>query len=396
LWFDTTNQQLKVYSGSPGLGIGGWITVGPAASAALGSTEFKPDLILNASTGGSVPVLTLRVNGTTLAVISSLSFITSLQGFNVIIPGINFAQGLGLALDTQDVAATPNTIAQRDEYGGLNATGLSLSGTNPVITGASQISTATGGAITASTGTFDSTLQADTVTAVTGLSGNLTTYTATVSTAVIPSANGTASIGSISRYFGNIYTNNLTLSNPLALTTANISTLRVTGLLVPSANVSGGSGIDVGTNTLWFRTIYGKSFVGTSISANYADLAERFASDREYSPGTVVEIGGDAEITESSTDLSESVFGVISTNAAYLMNSGAGPDSTHPPVAVQGRVPVRVIGTVRKGDRLVSAGGGVARVGRRSEITAWNVIGRALEDKTTDTVELIEAVVRVN
>ena len=95
-------------------------------------------------------------------------------------------------------------------------------------------------------------------------------------------------------------------------------------------------------------------------------------------------------------DLSDNVFGVISTNAAYLMNSGAGSNTTHPPVAVQGRVPVRVTGIIRKGDRLVSAGNGLARAGARNEITAWNVIGRALADKLDSGEGLIEAVVKLN
>jgi hypothetical protein len=134
----------------------------------------------------------------------------------------------------------------------------------------------------------------------------------------------------------------------------------------------------------------------TAIQANYADLAERFEADIAYLPGTVVELGGSAEITAVGEDLSENVFGVISTNAAYLMNSGAGDDQTHPPVAVQGRVPVRVIGTVQKGDRLVSAGNGLARSGSRTEISTWNVIGRALENKLDSSEGIIEAVVKLN
>ena len=78
------------------------------------------------------------------------------------------------------------------------------------------------------------------------------------------------------------------------------------------------------------------------------------------------------------------------------MNSGAGTDSTHPPIAVQGRVPVRVTGVIHKGDRLVSAGNGVARSGNKSEINAWNVIGRALENKTSPGEGIIEAVVKLN
>jgi hypothetical protein len=125
-------------------------------------------------------------------------------------------------------------------------------------------------------------------------------------------------------------------------------------------------------------------------------LAERFESDAVYDPGTVVEMGGVNEITAVRDELSESVFGVISTNAAYLMNSQAGSNETHPPVAVQGRVPVKVIGQVRKGNRLVSAGNGLARAATRKELTPFNVIGRSLVDKETEDQGVIQSIVRIN
>lgn len=135
---------------------------------------------------------------------------------------------------------------------------------------------------------------------------------------------------------------------------------------------------------------------GNQVNANYADVAERFAADTAMLPGTVVELGGSAEITNCSQELSENVFGVISTRAAYLMNSGAGSDSTHPPIAMTGRVPVRVIGKIKKGDRLVAAGNGMARSALVGEATAFNVIGRALEDKTDVAEGTIEAIVTIN
>jgi hypothetical protein len=161
------------------------------------------------------------------------------------------------------------------------------------------------------------------------------------------------------------------------------------------SNLAGFSTVTAGIN---FSSTATPSWVvnATAIRAQYADLAERFEADQPLIPGTVVEMGGAAEITSVQADLSENVFGVISTRAAYLMNSQAGSDQTHPPVAVQGRVPVRVIGQVRKGDRLVSAGAGLARAGGRTEINTWNVIGRALADKTSLGEGLVEAVVKLN
>lgn len=134
---------------------------------------------------------------------------------------------------------------------------------------------------------------------------------------------------------------------------------------------------------------------GSRLQATYADLAERFASDKVYEPGTVVQLGGEQEITAVQYELSEDVFGVISDTAAYLMNAGAGDDATHPPVAMSGRVQVKVIGTVAKGQRLVSAGEGLARGAKTGEASAFNTIGRALENKTSTDVGFVEAIVTI-
>jgi hypothetical protein len=168
-----------------------------------------------------------------------------------------------------------------------------------------------------------------------------------------------------------------------------ISNTQSNGDILFRANVSG--------TATTVMTINGTSgaISGNQINANYADVAERFWADEELAPGTVVELGGTAEITQVSTDLSENVFGVISTKAAYLMNSGAGSNATHPPVAMTGRVPVKVVGQVRKGDRLVSAGAGQARSALPGEATAFNVIGRALKDKLTADSGTVEAIVTI-
>ena len=172
----------------------------------------------------------------------------------------------------------------------------------------------------------------------------------------------------------------LTGSNSIAQFTGNIAPTKIT-----TSNIAGGG------------TIFGVWTLGTSarLNATYADLAERFESDSPYDAGTVVELGGEAEITAVVHELSEDVFGVVSNTAAYLMNAGAGNDDTHPAVAVGGRIHVKVTGKVRKGDRLVSAGNGIARSASEGEATAFNVIGRALANKTTDSVGTVEAFVSI-
>lgn len=134
---------------------------------------------------------------------------------------------------------------------------------------------------------------------------------------------------------------------------------------------------------------------GARIEATYADLAERFEADDHYDAGTVLEIGGEKEVTAVVDELSEEVFGVVSNTAAFTMNGKAGSDKTHPAIAVSGRVQVKVVGAVRKGQRLVSAGKGKARAAKKGEATAFNVIGRALEHKTTEELGTVLAIVAI-
>ena len=172
----------------------------------------------------------------------------------------------------------------------------------------------------------------------------------------------------------------LTGSNSISQFTGNIAPTKIT-----TSNIAGGG------------TIFGIWTLGANarLNATYADLAERFESDSPYDAGTVVELGGNAEITAVVHELSEDVFGVVSNTAAYLMNAGAGDDSTHPAVAVGGRIHVKVTGKVFKGQRLVSAGNGIARAAIEGEATSFNVIGRALANKTTDDVGTVEAFVSI-
>jgi hypothetical protein len=135
--------------------------------------------------------------------------------------------------------------------------------------------------------------------------------------------------------------------------------------------------------------------VGARMQASYADLAERFEADAEYDAGTVVELGGEKEVTSVVSDLSENVFGVVSETAAYLMNSAAGTDKTHPAIAMSGRVRVKVAGRIKKGDRLVSAGLGKARAAQLGEATAFNTIGRSLVNKIDDGAGTVEAIVTI-
>ena len=164
------------------------------------------------------------------------------------------------------------------------------------------------------------------------------------------------------------------------------------GLTTQTASDKSG-GITVSTGTLL------ANLEGTATAAQYSDVAERFASDEAMAPGTVVALGGAEEICKVNEEGSDEVFGVVSSTdqAAFMMNGGAGNDETHPYIAMTGRVNVKVIGTVNKGDRLISASvPGYAKAATKAECTAFNVIGRALENKSDLGQGSILAAVRVS
>ena len=218
-----------------------------------------------------------------------------------------------------------------------------------------------------------------------GDGGLLSNVSAAVSVTKIE--NGTSNV-SVSSSGGNITFAVGATANVVVVSTSGVV---ATGITVPSITKSGSNAVgNIGSSSNYFNQVF-----ATATTALYADVAERFAADEVLVPGTVVELGGVQEITRAQTDLSENVFGVISTRPAYTMNGGAGDDDTHPKVAMTGRVPVLVTGVVKKGDRLVSAGNGIARAAKPGEATAFNTIGRSLVDKTTPESGTIEAIVTI-
>ena len=383
LWLNTSNGTLNAYNGSS------WIQIGPNLSSLVGTyySNFGQNShnVGNVMVNNQVAAVVVASNDTAFAASPSIGGFSNLQqGWNIV-NNMNVAGNVTAAGLTITGTASLNGVPIATTAPGGTATFVAINST-PVgnttpSTGAFTTLSASGGAAitgsltvngipvaTASGGAINSTPIGN----ATPSSGAFTTLSASGVTTLA----STLTAASFQGVIGNVS------PNPGSFTTISVS-----GSITPVSNV----GINIGSVSNWFNNIY-----GTAIHAQYADLAERFESDQPLSAGTVVELGGPAEIMAAGEDLSENVFGVISTNAAYLMNSKAGVDSTHPPVACQGRVPVKVIGKIRKGDRLVSAGNGFARAGSRSEINTWNVIGRALENKTDAGEGIIEAAVKLN
>jgi hypothetical protein len=151
------------------------------------------------------------------------------------------------------------------------------------------------------------------------------------------------------------------------------SRLLITTDIIPSANAASSIGL---SGTRW-NNIFAVTGNFLSVNANYADVAEKYTSDRDYEAGTVLHFGGTAEVSQCDVDMCSRVAGVVSTQPAYLMNDAIQGDHVVS-LALLGRVPCKIVGPIKKGDMLVSAGDGRARAERIPQI--GSVIGKALED----------------
>lgn len=164
------------------------------------------------------------------------------------------------------------------------------------------------------------------------------------------------------------------------------------GITTPAILNSGANGVgNIGNATTYFNTVFAKA-----TSAQYADLAENYLADAVYTPGTVLDFGGNKEVTATTQSHSTRVAGIVSTNPSYLMNAGLDGNNVVA-VALVGRVPCRVVGNIQKGDRLVASGvAGVATAFNPSEYQPGCIIGKALEDYNSVNDGIIEIAVGRN
>ena len=385
-------QYLPAYSGN----ISGNLTtaaqtnitsVGTLTSLAVGAVTSSGTIIastVNAGTiGNSGATLTGTISTAAQTNITSVGTLTSL------------AVGA--------VTSSGTVIASTVNAGTIGNSGATLTGTLSTAAQTNITSVGTLSSLTVSGTTNSGTLTAATLNAT---SANITTLAVTtgISTANAVITGGSinnVTVGATTHTTGRFTTvtattvNAGTIGNASATLTGILSTaaqtnitsvgtltgLTVSGNIVPNANVS----IDLGSSSAWFNNIY-----GVAIQAKYADLAEHYVPDTLYKPGTVVVFGGSAEITLTTEFADVSVAGVISTDPAYLMNA-ANPGQ---PVALRGRVPVHVIGPVRKGDLLVTSNspGYATSVGKNANYGVA-VFAKALQDKHDDDVGTIEAVI---
>jgi hypothetical protein len=305
--------------------------------------------------------------------------ITSTGGITVVTQEIV----LGTEVVAGNLVANSGTTSSSTTTGALVVTGgVGISGalnvggtvnaTNNILT---NLSSTTAQATNFSTG--NAVISGGTFSGITSTAATTATFTNLSSGNIystgahIPSANATVNLGGTSNYWNNFYA---------VSGTFNTITVGAGGGILPAANVA----VNIGSSSSWFNTFY-----GISTQAKYADLAENYQADKAYAPGTVLMFGGDQEVTAADAD-TRAVAGVVSTNPAHLMNGGL-TGSNVVPVALQGRVPCMVIGPVKKGDMLVSAGFGYAKSSTDPQL--GQVIGKALYDFPGNSKAVIEVVV---
>ena len=163
------------------------------------------------------------------------------------------------------------------------------------------------------------------------------------------------------------------------------------GTITPNADNS----IDLGSSSNRYNEVYAVTFQGTATAAQYADLAENYVADKPYDAGTVVVIGGSAEVTEVTKENSPAIAGVVSTDPAYLMNAGLEGDNVVT-VALKGRVPVKVTGPVRKGDVLIASStpGHAKAAPFHGYHAGASAIGIAISENLTSTTGVVEALIK--
>jgi len=391
LWIDSDTGQLYFYNGSSS------VLVGPPSST--GTTNgFTYDTILDSSDANQ-NITKWFNDGNLIAIISEDEFTpkSSITGFATIKKGITLSTAIsgnkfqGTASDADSLGGVAAANYLRSNANDTTSGTLSVANDGGVIVGADSDLTitvdGTGANISNTIADTDITFKVNdggvtkTVMTLDGANARVGIGTTTPSATV--DVNGTIKATNIETAVTGALTGDVT-GNISGTGASSLGTLAMGGTLtskniLPDATTS----YDIGSSSKKYNTVYAKA-----TSAQYADLAEIYESDAEYEVGTVVIFGGEKEITVSSMGADTRVAGVISENPAYLMNS----EATGQAVALQGKVPCKVVGTINKGDMLVthSQHPGVARKGNDPKV--GTVIGKALEEYNSTEIGTINIV----
>ena len=450
-WYDSGNKQIYVYDGTT------YILVGPQGVAGLGTTQMKSMSVTDTPAGASHAIVAAYVDGEVMFVTSAQEFTLSpasaaiLPNFGLIKQGItlvntNNTDGVTDAISDRIFWGTTSNALKLDGYGVesfvLNTGGeivfdsvvrfgdlgftvgddndlavsIDTDGITPIFqslinntikfkTSSSTPLTLVGAHIlpglASTTDLGSSTLPFRAIYGATFSGTAAQSDALKVGAAYLSSATAATADTIVARTAAGAINATSFLGNATSATTATTATqansLQVGVGIYRTASVSTPDSGDA--DTVAVRTSDGDLcatvFRGTATAAYFADLAEKYLADEEYETGTVVVVGGNAEVTACQTG--DRAFGAVSANPAFKMNEGL-VGGTY--IALKGRVPVKVIGAVRKGDKLIAASNGCAGPAhillRNAAVRASNfpdTFAIALENSDDEGIKLVEAII---
>ena len=343
--------------GTTGISASGNITGGNViASGSLVVGSFAPTSV---STAGNVTGGNILTGG----LISSTG---NIQGGNIRTVGLVSATG---AISGASVVGGVMTGTSISVTGAVSGASASVSGT---VTGASVV----GGVITGSSVSVSGNVSGGNL----NVTGNIVD---TGALTIITSSNGNITLSPNGIILALVLMLPVPFGN-ITLSPNGTGNINTSANIMPTANATA----NIGSASLSYNTIFAKA-----TSAQYADLAEMYLADSEYTPGTVLDFGGEQEVTATTQSHSTRVAGIVSTHPSYLMNSTL-TCANAVEVALVGRVPCHVVGTIAKGDRLVSSS--IPGIATRLDMEQYQpgcIVGKALEDYNSETIGTIEVAV---
>jgi len=409
-FFNTTTRQLFAWSltGSANGTAPGFVLVGPEAVSGQGITQMKSRSVNGRPVGNpsgaltTHPIIEAVINDATIFIISTdadfdLDSSNTITGFTTIKQGVTMCYTTSNATPGQTTSSHRlwGTASNAERLGGYLASDFSRS-SNATFT--SLVNFADVGFTvgttprlkvfneSANTPTIQNQLS-DTIVFQTTVASATKTPMQLVGNNVLPGANLisdigslTAGVGSTPLKYNNVYAQYFKGRADEAVA------LMVSGVAATASTASS-------NDTIVARTSIGEinatKFNGLATSANYADLAEKYLADAEYEPGTVVVVGGEQEVTASSIGMF--AIGAVSTNPAFMMNQDL-EGGTY--IALKGRVPVKVTGPIKKGERLTAGPDGTAIVQvAGTTMHSREVFAIALESNSSNDIKLVECII---
>ncbi len=378
-WYDTANDQLYAWNGVE------FILIGPQGVAGSGTTQMLSRSVLDDQSIGHA-IIEAIVNDKTVFIISKDAF--TLSSINPITGFTSIKKGLTLAYSPTGVTATDDrfwgTATDADRLGGFLAADYVRSGEanfNTLVR-FSDLGYTVGNNnnlkvfIESSTDPIIQNQVGDKIIFRTTVSGVTRTPLRILGNDIVPGTDNGSDIGSTTFKFRTVY------ANTFSGLASQAATLDVAGSYRTASTASSPNSIAARDGS---GNLYATLFQGEASTARWADLAEKYLTDQPYDVGTVVAVGGEAEVTASK--YGDRAIGVVSSQPAFMMNSEL-EGGTY--IALKGRVPVKVVGAVRKGQRLVAANDGTAVA---AVPHANDVFGIALESSDDTGIKLIEAVI---